>query len=370
MLRLIITLDYELPYSRKADVRDHVVKPTQALLDICQKYGAKLTVMAEMAEVWAMEKKENAGFQKFLNYDGASEIRRQLGEIIRLGHDVQLHLHPQWLGARWSKNAWELDFSKYRLTDFDYEDMVKFLYKGKKDLEAHLQPISVDYACLGFRSGNWNTQPSGKYLRALQQAGLKSDTSVFKWGHANIASARFDYRTAYSNLMPWFASGEDINRPAAEGILEFPIYSEPVSLLGMFGIRRLSKALRYIHEDRIIRQATKGSACQPESLRKNPFKYVSRLFNTYSKKLDFCKLSGKEMLKLIKNIHRKYYESKGDVTIPIVMIGHSKELDCCEPLEVFLNEASNLFGNTLGFATYRQVIKDCLQNQNNYLLLK
>ena len=110
MFVLIITIDYELPYDKRPDVRSHMIRPTNSLLNIVQKYGAKLTIMAEMAEIWAFEREENFGFNEYLGYDPSTEIRNQLEQAIRLGHDVQLHLHPQWLDARWGKNGWQLRF--------------------------------------------------------------------------------------------------------------------------------------------------------------------------------------------------------------------------------------------------------------------
>jgi hypothetical protein len=212
----------------------YMINPTENLLRVCHAFGAKLTIMVEIGELWAFEKSANRGFAGHIGYDAAKKIRSQLVQAIKMGHDVQLHLHPQWLGAKWTNNAWQLNYSKYRLTDFDYPEIVEVIHRGRKYLENLLRPHCDGYKCIGFRSGNWNTQPSSKYLRALYDAGIKSDTSVFKWGYVDTDSANIDYRRAHCNALPWIACWEDINLPGKDGgILEFPIYAEPVSLFGM-----------------------------------------------------------------------------------------------------------------------------------------
>ena len=114
-LAIILTLDYELPQNRYPDVRCYMLEPTLALLEACKAWGAPLTIMVEMGELWAWEKPENEGFRRSIGYDAASAVRDQLVSAVKSGHDVQLHLHPQWLKARWKDGTWQLDYSKYRL---------------------------------------------------------------------------------------------------------------------------------------------------------------------------------------------------------------------------------------------------------------
>ena len=193
---LIITVDYELPNSNHVDVRRYMINPIYTLLDEFNSIGAKLTIMVEMAELLAMEKDENKGFIKFLGYSAPEEIRSQLKQVISLGHDVQLHVHPQWQNARWLNKGWVVDFSNYRLPDLEYNNMVNLLSICRKDLEKTLTPVCGDYTCVGIRAGHWNTQPSPKYIDALMEVGLISDSSVFKWGFRNNNFARFDYSDA------------------------------------------------------------------------------------------------------------------------------------------------------------------------------
>jgi hypothetical protein len=350
---LIITTDYELPNDKQPDVMNYMIKPTRSLLDDLSPYGAKLTIMFEIGEMWAFEKDANQGFSKYLGYDVAEVIRGQLVQAIRKGH-----LHPQWLNARWEQGRWKLDYSKYRLTDLDYSELVELFQRGKGYLEALLGGNSADYSCVGFRAGNWITQPSGNYLRALHSAGLKSDTSVFKWAYSNTPSVFIDYRNATSNVLPWFACWDDINRPSSDGrILEVPIYAEAVSLLGLLSAKRLRSASQYFREDRQIAQEVKASSQREGCARCGLLSHLSRVLRLYPKKLDFCKLSWREMVRMIENVHRRYAEDQLIDHVSIVMIGHSKESLSSGDLRRFLEVISEKYRGSISFSTYRDFVQ-------------
>jgi hypothetical protein len=357
--KILITLDYELPAHKAFDVSRYMIKPTNKLIEICQNNGAKLTIMLEIAELWAFEKSENSEFKELIGYDPAHQIRKQLEYAIKLGHDVQLHLHPQWIGAKWRNNNWKLNYDKYRLPEIRYNELVKIFRRGKNDLEKHLSPYCNDYACVAFRSGNWNTQPSNKYLKALKNAGLKCDTSVFKWGYSNSLAANLDYRSAYSHIMPWFTSEEDINIPGLRsGIIEIPIYTERSSLLGMLNLKRLGKAIHYISENKHIDNHVRESIKEPMIRKRNNWLKISPFIRKYPKKLDFCKLTSHEMIQMVEGAVRQYSRESLDFSIPIVMIGHSKEIDRYKSLSKFLNECGKRFHGFIKFANFREVVKE------------
>ncbi len=359
---LVITVDYEVSISGEFDVRRDMIKPTWKLLKVCEDYGAKITIMAEVAEIWAYEAEILSGSMKRLGYNPSLEIQNQLIEVVKRGHDVQLHLHPQWLGAKWTQDAWQLDYSKYRLPDLDYDELVNVFRCGKEYLENLLSCYCDDYSCIGFRAGNWITQPSGKYLRALYEAGLKSDTSIFKGAWVNTASVFMDYRSACSDVLPWVACWDDINRPSTKGgVIELPIYAEPVSLFGMLTMKRLKLLRNYVGEDRKIARAVRTSNPRVGNAGSALWNKISRVFSRYPKQLDFCKLTSREMVRMIENVHRQYSEEPIVDHVPIVMIGHSKEPISALDFSKFLEEVSRRFSDSLSFSTYRKFIQQYSQ---------
>ena len=75
---------------------------------LCEKYGAPLTVFFEVEEYLAFEKFRDALWQQ-LGYDPAALIRQQIIALAKAGHDIQLHLHPQWY--RRGLQRWQMDFA-------------------------------------------------------------------------------------------------------------------------------------------------------------------------------------------------------------------------------------------------------------------
>ncbi len=354
---LLLTLDYELPADGLGEVRRDILAPTRALLDICERHQAPLTIMAEVGELWAFEREDNAGFPRSLHYDPACAIRQQLVEAVRRGHDVQLHLHPQWIQAKWRDGRWSLDYGHYRLTDFSNDDMAAHLHSAKACLENLLSPVEPEYRCLGFRAGHWNTSPSGRYLAALLSAGLQSDTSVFKGGFCQNAAVAYDYRDAYSQVKAWYAHPQDINRSVPQtGVLIVPIATERVPLIRMLSPRRLWLARRYLREDRLITAA----AGQVRST--DPSSWLTRLkrlnpLASHPRKLDFCKLTSSQLLRATARLMRKYAGEAACQPIPLVLIGHSKQVGSGANVDVFLQKLVDRFGSQIHFSTYQHFVQ-------------
>lgn len=356
---LIITVDDELPAGGAGDPLRDMLNPTKWLLDVCESHGAKLTVMIEMGELWAFEDSANETYAEWLGYNPAASIREQLGRVIAHGHDVQLHLHPQWVGARWRNNAWELDYAHYCLTDFDHEEASGLLRRAKQDLESMLRPSCPGYSCVGYRAGHWNTWPSGPYLAALSAAGLLSDTSVFKGGYADSCAVRFDYRAATSYILPWIAHPDDINQPAnnGAGILEIPISTRMCRSYELLTPRRLLSATRILRESRRIAHAAQDAGrTAPE--KKSLLRRIAGLLALRPMKLDFCKLSASQMLAMIERLFREY-DAGEDAAHPaaLVMIGHSKQAGGPQELNRFLAAATRRYGEQLGFSTYQAFVE-------------
>jgi hypothetical protein len=364
MFHILITLDYELRAGGCGDVRRLMIEPTARLLDACEEHGAKATVMLEVAELWAFEQDRNAGYKQSLGYDPVVLIREQLTDVVRRGHDVQLQIHPQWIRARWESSRWNLDYAHYQLTDFDDAEMVSILRRGKEDLEDLLRPYCADYRCQGFRAGHWNTQPSHRFLAALKEAGLRSDTSVFKWGYAANAATTFDYRLACSNVLAWYARADDINQPTSEPtILEVPIATELVRFFRLLTPRRIRRGMRFLREDReiisAVRQAKGVNGYSGVVAEK-----LTQIFRQYPRKLDFCKLTAREMISSIESLMNQCQNYPNSLDIPLVMIGHSKEFDEVADLSKVLGTITRKFPGMVQFSTYSGFLGNYTANGN------
>ena len=104
---LILSVDYEIFGNGSGDVREHIVEPTHRMAATCEKHGVPLTVYFEVEEYLAFVRERNR-LTTTLGYDPAEAIRAQIVQLARRGHDIQLHLHPEWVGATLVGTKWNL----------------------------------------------------------------------------------------------------------------------------------------------------------------------------------------------------------------------------------------------------------------------
>jgi O-antigen/teichoic acid export membrane protein/SAM-dependent methyltransferase len=218
-----LTVDYEtwqpIPDGRRVDWEVDVFQPTGALLDACDRYGATVTLFAEMGEyLWLTE---NAP-------DLASRMRSQWQDAVRRGHDVQLHLHPAWLpelGARCEQGQWWWDEARSIANAYP-GDLTAAVRRCKQTLEDAIRPVAPEYAVTCFRAGAYEAQPFTRLHEALVANGIRCDSSVHAGGRK--AGRSYDYSLAYSRHQPYFAARHDpqLEAPPAERtIVELPIFA-------------------------------------------------------------------------------------------------------------------------------------------------
>ena len=224
MSKLIaITVDYEtwhpIPEGKQIDWEKDIFQPAETFLRICDQTKVKLTFMAEIGEYFWL-KQNNPGI--------AQRMEKQWIEAVRLGHDIQLHLHPNWLpelGARYQNSEWYWDWAKAKLGDYQ-GDLTALISNCKSALELLLQSVEPNYHVTSFRAGAYQVQPFKKLYDALTANGLYCDSSVYAGGYS--AERGYDFRLAYSNHQPYFANAYDPQLkapPGEKGIVEIPIFT-------------------------------------------------------------------------------------------------------------------------------------------------
>jgi hypothetical protein len=95
-------------------------------------------------------------------------IARIVQPIVARGHEVQLHLHPEWLA--WAKDQPVGDRRGRSIGDFEYDDQVTLLTLARQLLIDAGAPSPV-----AFRAGNYGANDDT--LRALAVLGIKWDAS-------------------------------------------------------------------------------------------------------------------------------------------------------------------------------------------------
>lgn len=317
MLKAIFTLDYEIHGNGEGCPHELMVEPTRRMLDLFDQHGAKLTILADVAEILKFrEYKEKFGRDDY-HYEAIAE---QLRDTVRRGHDVQLHLHASYFNARFEGGRWVQDWSEYNFAGLPPVRLNEVIRVGKDYLETLLRPVASDYACVAFRAANWAMSPSRNVIRALHEQGIRIETSVFKHGRRE-GIVSFDYAAAPSELVPWRAADDDIcRRDEAGKLLEVPIYCERRWLGAFVTPNRIYRAMQ-TRKHRIARaEAPDGSG---QSDKKSGLqKKFSLLTQRHPWKADFNQCSGHQLIAALERAAARY--GQGPTARPFVLIGHSK----------------------------------------------
>ena len=145
MLNIAITFDYELFLGENYLSDDEILfSPTRRLEELLDSHGITSTFFADVCSVFAHKK---YGLNQYVN-----SFEDQLRELIKHGHDVQLHLHPNWLLSEYRNEKWIFDTTHYRLHDFGFDScdltVPGIIHMGKEYLEKIIFPVSSDYKCI------------------------------------------------------------------------------------------------------------------------------------------------------------------------------------------------------------------------------
>ena len=344
MIKVLFTLDYEIHGNGQGDPVELMVAPTNRMLELFDTYGAKLTIMADMAEIIKFkEYLEQSGKDKF----GYLKIVGQLQQAVIKGHDVQLHIHSSYFNAEYENDKWKNCWDDYDLASLPYDRLNNMIRDSKELLESIIKKVDKDYSCNVFRAANWSMIPSKNIVQALKNNCIKVDTSVFKYGRRR-GLVNFDYSECHSNAIPWPADENDINIKSASGdIIEFPIFSESAPVWSFFSLNRMHRAYlsrRHNFKEGIEHHLNKGNGnFAKKSLVE---KMYSKLMTKNALKADFNQCTGYQLIKQLKRVEKEYVHAKIDV--PFITIGHSKLFTTLnkislKPFLKFVSENSNKY---------------------------
>jgi hypothetical protein len=310
MIKCIFTLDYEIYGNGTGSLNELVYEPTERLLRVFEKWDARFVNYVEVAE---FEQIETAGT------DAAIElVKQQVREMHRSGHEIALHLHPQWYNARFEKGNWDLDYTEYNLCTLPQPRIAEIVDRSLNYL-AHMVDDS-QFRPISFRAGNWLFQPTQIAAQELSRRGLRIDSSVFKGGLQR--NHQLDYRPAMKNGYYWPFSS-NVNEPDPLGQwMELPIHTEMVAPWKMATSKRMGMGANVV--------GTRGSR------RKKLNRAFDFLRFSYPLKFDFCRMTLAEMTSMMDRVISRDRHDP-DTLKPIVAIGHSKDLNDLQSVDAFLS---------------------------------
>ena len=286
---LIVTVDYEVFGNGRGCVDACVVEPAARLLDLANERQMPLTLFVEATEFAAMDR---AGIA------AVARVKEQLRRAVDAGHDVGLHIHPQWWQAPYN-GRWEVQSAR-RIADLPSERIAALLEEGTSWLTA----VLPGWSCTAFRAGALSIQPSAAVSAALLDIGVAVDSSVAP-GRFVYGQSWFDFRDVPERC--WWKTDGDVCSEGSGPLIEVPIATGGISARTDLGAILRTRGRRNPPGCR------RGPRVPP------PLEMTSRIAALGRVMLDFCRHDGARLDMIASN-----WRARGGERTPVVAIGHTK----------------------------------------------
>ena len=356
-LNLCLSLDYELFGSGRGDVFKHIIEPTNRLLAICSKNGLKLTIFFEIVEYWKLKETYESGETMGYERNPAEAMANQIRKAHQLGHDIQLHLHPQWIDAKYEKGEWELNMKFWRLPEVPDKPtneisigLGELIRKGKEDLEHILQQINPDYKCNVLRAGGYNIDPSERLLTILKENEFIADSSIYYGGKAQSELSSYDYTNVTNDVPYWFTNGSLLSvNQGKEGFMELPIYAEPMRRIAKYDLVRVRSALK--------NKTNSIEKFKNNSTKKSKWETMQFLLQKEAVTWDFCLFTRAKMRRFLRSA--QFIANKSNSTFhPFVLVGHPKDFYYTNAIDFLASKASKQKVKFFTISELIQIIKE------------
>ena len=315
---MILTLDYELYGNGSGNIYTHIIEPTRRLLALAAPYNAKFTFFVEVVEFWRIEEEWLKGNTMGYEHNPIDDIRKQLQDAYRQGHDIQLHIHPQWSDAEYEKGEWKVNLDDWRLGGYKKEgrySLLNLLKEGKKTLEQWITPINKEYKCIALRAGGYNIQPSQDIVAAMKEVGLVIDSSIYPGGKETGTLSNYDYSCIAADKELWQA-GYELEKEGENGIYELPIVAFPIPRWKKFAsIERIKSLLK---NRKSAKDSFEAKTSNGDGKKSSKFDKIKYFFQQEWQTWDYCLFSPPLHNLFLKEINKQ------QVREVFTLVGHPK----------------------------------------------
>src|SRR2546427_8828949 len=226
MIHLAFADDWEVRGNGTGDPRVLQFEPMRKLVKIFNKHGIRGSFNAEVMQQFAYRNQQ----ERFPELKViADEWEQVVTESFRQGHDIQLHLHPQWWGANYEGHGnWKLG-GDWSILTYPSQQIRAMLVSGKQYLETLLREVDPAYACVSFRAGSWCAAPSEYLLPILSELGFVFDMSIVAGVRYDTPQVKLDYAPCQEPFLPYYPDMRDARRVSrsAEPIVCIPTNTFP-----------------------------------------------------------------------------------------------------------------------------------------------
>lgn len=207
-IHLAFVDDWELSGTGAGSVRELQLGPMRELVRIYNAHNVRGSFNAEVMQQLTFRKFEG-GHPELKEL--ADEWDAAVRETLAQGHDVQLHVHPQWTDAVYEGGRWRLT-ADWSILNYEPEEAYRMMLACKEYLENLLRPVKPDYACVSFRSGSWCIAPSPHMLDLLVRLGIVFDMSIVGGVRYETKNISLDYTNCEEDFLPYYPMMTDARK--------------------------------------------------------------------------------------------------------------------------------------------------------------
>jgi hypothetical protein len=345
-IHLALVDDWELSGNGSGDIRRLQFEPMRRLVSIYNRLGIRGSFNAEvMQQITFRQYQDQHKDLKVL----ADEWDDTVKETFRQGHDIQLHVHPQWQNAEYKDGRWQLT-SDWSILNYSRQAALQMLRHGKEYLENLIKDVNPHYRCVSFRSGAWCIAPSPHMLELLVELGIAFDMSIVAGVKYDTRNIKLDYTACEEDFLPYYPVMTDARRVSnnVEPIVCVPtncFYASRRQVLQHHLQKVLSKVKSKITGPTTVRNNGRSVEAYGEQWAQIDGSLTKRIYrkgvvpylrgkHTIS---DLAQLDYPLMMEMLDSI-RKRSRASGLTDVPVVLENHTKDLQNFSDLERFLEQ--------------------------------
>lgn len=248
LIYLAFVDDWEVRGNGTGDPRVLQFEPMRKLVKIFNKYGIRGSFNAEVMQQLAYRRLQERFPELKVIADEWEDVAL---ESFRQGHDIQLHLHPQWLDAQYQGDGYWKVGGEWSILNYPAQQIRAMLLSGKQYLETLLRKSDPAYACVSFRSGSWCAAPSDSLLPILSELGFVFDMSIVAGIRCDTPQVKLDYTHCEEPFAPYYPEMKDARRvsPFVQPIVCVPTNTFPGAPITL--LRRDFRKARFLLRRRI-----------------------------------------------------------------------------------------------------------------------
>lgn len=346
MIHLAFVDDWEVRGNGTGDPRVLQFEPMRTLVKIFNAHGIRGSFNAEvMQQLTYRSHQERFPELKAI----ADEWEQVVTDSFRQGHDIQLHLHPQWLGASYQGHGnWKLG-GDWSILKYPRQQIQEMLLTGKQYLESLLRKIDPAYACVSFRAGSWCAAPSDSLMSILSELGFVFDMSIVAGVRYDTPQIKLDYTPCQEPFLPYYPDMRDARRVSRS--------VEPIVCIPTNTFRRPRAALVGAAMRKIVQKlSTRNNSTMPLASRGRigdewtnkgeagavgtAKKLLKRYVVGQTEIADLAQMNYAMMRQMMAHI-RKQAARSGLPSVPVILENHTKDIHDFSDIERFVADVAH-----------------------------